>query len=60
MMRRDHQPVSSHAAMGTPRFEQVPGKQEEQGAVARKDDRGVLVGGERAAGAQQDVGPAAP
>lgn len=43
---------------GHARFEQVPGKQEEQGAVARKDDRGVLVGGERAAGAQQDVGPA--
>lgn len=43
---------------GNARFEQVPGKQEEQGAVARKDDRGVLVGGERAAGAQQDVGPA--
>ena len=43
---------------GHARFKQVPGKQEEQGAVARKDDRGVLVGGERAAGAQQDVGPA--
>ena len=43
---------------GHARVEQVPGEQEQQGAVARKDDRGVFVGGERAAGAQQDVGPA--
>ncbi|MFQ9491932.1 MAG: hypothetical protein ACLR0N_14205 [Bilophila wadsworthia] len=38
----------------------MPGKQEEQGAVARKDDRGVLVGGERAAGRSRMSAPPAP